>query len=224
MANNSDKYTATLMTRLSIWLYLLQSFLHTRYLESTYLRTTLTKHCVHINRSECKNMQRRSPKTILEQHSDSFFSVVSNIRPDLIISEHQANRPSSMSSDVFPRLMRPSYLLLGLPGLENIQSYITTTVILLLFLGLLSSCPTLRGMGIVVLLLTFDRAVCSLLATRTALQCTSILGLLCTAVAACIIGLLFVSLSEAWAEARVFGSVGLLAGLGAVQSEFSSAS
>jgi hypothetical protein len=99
--------------------------------------------------------------------------------------------------------MQPCYLPLSLPGLENIHTYITTTITLLLFLGLLSSCPAFRGMSIVVLLLTFDRAVRSLLATRTALQCASVLGLLCTAVAACIIGLFFASLLEAWAEVRV---------------------
>lgn len=94
----------------------------------------------------------------------------------------------------------PSAFLMDLPGLEDIHSDITTTVALLLFLGGFSFCSTLRGVKRIVLLLTFNRAVCPLLATRTALQGVAILGLLCTAVAACILGLLFAGFSEAGAE------------------------
>jgi hypothetical protein len=76
----------------------------------------------------------------------------------------------------------------------------TTTTGVLLCFGLFSVCLALRGMSRVVLLLTLDRAVRSLLATSTTLQCSSVLGLLCTAVAARIFGLFLTSLSEAWAE------------------------
>jgi hypothetical protein len=106
----------------------------------------------------------------------------------------------------------------SLPTLENIEA-LDQTIVLLFCLGLCSVGLALGGMSGVVLLLTLDRTVGSLLATRTALECSSILGLLCTAVTARIIGLLFVSHFEAWADARVSGSVGLLAGLGTVQSE-----
>jgi len=110
------------------------------------------------------------------------------------------------------KIFRLHLFLVGSPGLEDIHADITTTIALLLFLGRFCFSSTLRGMSRVVLLLTFNRAVCSLLATRTALQCGSVLGLLCTAVAACIFGLLFASLSETRAETRMLRGVGLLAG------------
>lgn len=104
------------------------------------------------------------------------------------------------------------------PTLEDVQT-LDTTIVLLLRLGLCSVCLALGGMRGVALLLAFNRTVGSLLATRTALECGSILGLLCTAVTACITGLLLASHSEARTDTRVSRSVGLLAGLGTIQSE-----
>lgn len=111
------------------------------------------------------------------------------------------------------KIIRFHLLLVSSPGLEDIHADITTAIALLLFLGRFCFSPTLRGMSRVVLLLTFNRAICSLLATRAVLQCGSVLGLLCTAVATCIFGLLFASLSETWAETRMLRGVGLLASL-----------
>jgi hypothetical protein len=105
------------------------------------------------------------------------------------------------------------------PTLDNVKT-LDTTIVLLFCLGLCSVCLALGGMSGIVLLLAFDGTVGSLLATRTALECGSILGLLCTAVTAHFAGLLFVSHFEAWTDTRVSGSVGFLAGLGTIQSEY----